>query len=627
MKKAIQYTMTSLFFIFLLSFSLVQSVCAQPQNENENKDGKVTKSLFSFSFQNDLQSSGTKTQNSNEKDIQKKKASHIEVSSRASAQDSDDEEGKEDERDLMEEALAYLNSSQKFWEQGDIEKALDFLDQAYTLLLETDGDLEIARQKDDLRLLISKRLLAIYSSSQTRTKGNRSEIPIVMNPDVEREIRSFQTYERDFFISSYQRSGIYRASIQKELKKAGLPEELVWLPLVESGFKIGALSKARALGLWQFIPSTGYKYGLNRDEWIDERMNADKSTQAAISYLKELHGMFGDWLTVLAAYNSGEGRVMRVISRQHINYLDRFWDLYHQLPNETARYVPRFLATLHIIRDPEKYGFDLKADNEQKAPSECKKVKSYKPMKLQDVAFYTGVSEDVLNGLNSELRHRITPDKEYDLQLPVEAVEKYAQIVDSIPQSERPTLSLLSSNSSGRDGHRSDRISERRTSNSNYLSHRIKRGESLGSIAKRYKTSPRTLAAYNSISSKKDLKPGQKINIPTGKSKKLAKKAVPSAEGDKNSNDRETRISYKVKKGDSLASLARRFGTSEAEIKKLNRIKGRNLTLGKVIKISRDSSDEDDNSKAAEQKKEGTRKSKKRVSQKESEKTYLVKKG
>jgi len=625
MKKATLYTMTSLSFIFLLLLFLTPNLCAQPQSENETKDGAALKTEMSFSFQNDVQNSGKKAQNSNEREIQKKRSPYREVLGLSSDKEYD-EEGKEDERDLMEEALTYLNSSQKFWEQGDIEKALDFLDQAYILLLETDGDLEIARQKDDLRLLISKRLLAIYSSIQTRTKGNRSEIPIVMNSDVEREIRSFQTYERDFFVQSYQRSGVYRASILKELKKAGLPEELVWLPLVESGFKIGALSKARALGLWQFIPSTGYKFGLNRDEWIDERMDADKSTQAAISYLKELHGMFGDWLTVLAAYNSGEGRVMRVISRQHINYLDRFWDLYHQLPNETARYVPRFLATLHIIRNPEKYGFDLKTGTEKKAPYEYKCVKSYKSMKLQDVAFYTGVQEEALIGLNSELRHRITPDKEYDLKLPLEACEKYAQMVDSIPQSERPTLSLLSS-TPNREVHKSDRVSERRTIRSHALSHRVKRGESLGSIAKKYGLSSQTLAAYNSISAKRGLKSGQSIHIPSGNSKRLSSKgSVQYAKGDRNSSDRENRISYRVKRGDSLASLARRFGTSEAEIKKQNRIKGRNLTLGKVIKISRDS-DEDDTSEAAETKKEVKRKAKKRVSLKEGDKTHIAKKG
>jgi len=280
---------------------------------------------------------------------------------------------------------------------------LDTLDEAYSLLIDVNGDTAIAQEKDDLRLLISKRILAVYSSKQMVIKGKNSEIPLVMNADIEKEICLFQGPERENFIAAYQRSGLYRPVIVKALRKAGIPEEFFWLPLVESFFKINAYSRARALGLWQFIPSTGYKFGLSRDEWIDERMDVHKSTQAAIAYLKELHNMFGDWLTVLAAYNCGEGRVLRVISRQKIDYLDGFWDLYRQLPNETARYVPRLLATLHIVKDPQKYGFNL--DNTEK-PINFETVKVNKIMKLKDIAEKTGVSEEELCLLNSELRQR-----------------------------------------------------------------------------------------------------------------------------------------------------------------------------------------------------------------------------
>ena len=328
---------------------------------------------------------------------------------------------REEEQNIMEEALTLLEESEEYWKKGDLESALELLDDAYALIIETDDDPAIARQKDDLRLLISKRILALYSSKQTKTDGVRSEIPMTLNADVEKEIRSFQSFERDFFIAAYQRSGLYRPMVVKELKKAGLPEELSWLPLVESGFKIAALSKARALGLWQFIPSTGFKYGLNRTEWIDERMDAQKSTRAAIGYLKDLHAMFGDWMTVLAAYNCGEYRVLRVISGQHLNYLDRFWDLYHLLPYETARYVPRFLATLHIIRDPAKYGMDLGEPRERELPFEI--VKTRKNMKLQDIAKALDMTEETLVSLNSELRHKMTPDREYDLKVPIEMAE------------------------------------------------------------------------------------------------------------------------------------------------------------------------------------------------------------
>ena len=372
----------------------------------------------------------------------------------------------EAEGDIMEEALVLLNESHSYWVNGDLEGALDMLDQAYALLLDTNGNPDIARQKDDLRLMISKRILTIYNSIQTNAKGIRSEIPVITNADVEKEIRQFQTVERDFFISSYHRSAMYRPIILRELKKAGLPEELAWLPLVESGFKINALSTARALGLWQFIPSTGYKYGLNRDDWVDERMDIEKSTRAAIDYLKELHTMFGDWLTVLAAYNCGEGRVIRTIASQHINYLDRFWDLYHKLPYETARYVPRFIATVLVIRDPQKYGMDLGAGKMSALSYEMAEIN--KSMRLQDIARKLDIPEETLNILNAELRHRITPDRPYKLKVPTEMAGQLLKVIDEISQAETP-----------RDSFKRGVV----------IRHKVRQGETLASIASKYKTS------------------------------------------------------------------------------------------------------------------------------------------
>jgi len=189
----------------------------------------------------------------------------------------------EEKQEMMEKALDLLEVADKLWEKGDVENTLNTLDEAYALLLAANGDAAIAQEKDDLRLLISKRILAVYSAKRTVLNGKNSEIPLMMNADVEKEINSFQGIERDNFIAAYQRSGMYRSTIVRALKKAGIPEEFFWLPLVESWFKINAYSRARALGLWQFIPSTGYKFGLSRDEWSDERMDVQKSTQAAIA--------------------------------------------------------------------------------------------------------------------------------------------------------------------------------------------------------------------------------------------------------------------------------------------------------------------------------------------------------
>ena len=393
----------------------------------------------------------------------------------------------------MEEALILLNESHNYWVNGDFEDALEMLDQAYAILLDTNGNPDIARQKDDLRLMISKRILTLYNSIQTNAKGMRSEIPIMTNADVEKEIRQFQTVERDFFISSYQRSALYRPMILRELKKAGLPEELSWLPLVESGFKINALSSARALGLWQFIPSTGYKYGLNRDDWVDERMDMEKSTRAAIDYMKELHTMFGDWLTVLAAYNCGEGRIIRTIASQHINYLDRFWDLYYKLPYETARYVPRFIATVMIIRDPQKYGMDL--GNGKMPALSYEMVETNKSMRLPDIARKLDVPEETLNILNAELRHRITPDKPYKLRVPTEMTGQLLTVIDEIPQADTPRETF-------------------RKKRGVAINHKVRQGETLASIAGKYKTTVGAIRSANHLSKKDQVVVGQRLTVP-----------------------------------------------------------------------------------------------------------------
>lgn len=465
----------------------------------------------------------------------------------------------EDKQDKMEKALDLLEVADRLWENGDIENTVETLDEAYALLIEGNGDTAIAQEKDDLRLLIARRILTVYSSKKTLLNGKNSEIPLIMNADVEKEINSFKGFERENFISAYQRSGMYRPVIVKALKKAGIPEEFSWLPLVESFFKINAYSRARALGLWQFIPSTGYKFGLNRDEWVDERMDVQKSTQAAIAYLKELHNMFGDWLTVLAAYNCGEGRVLRVISRQNINYLDSFWDLYRQLPNETARYVPRLLATLHIVNNPQKYGFDL---NTLEKPVNFETVKVNKVMKLKDIADKLEVSEEEINLLNSELRHKMTPDHEYDLRLPKDSLDKFNLVANEIPESEKP------------------RILSVRTV---FVKHRVRKGETVASIARKYDVSESVIRSSNKLGSAKKLAQGRKLKIPITREKRYA-----SNGGSKQKEDiRKISSSgtYKVKKGETLFAVARNFSVTSDQIKKLNKLKSDKICAGQVLKI------------------------------------------
>jgi membrane-bound lytic murein transglycosylase D len=313
--------------------------------------------------------------------------------------------------------------------------------------------------------------------------------------------------------------------------------------------------------LWQFIPSTGYKYNLNRDDWIDERMDPDKSTLAAIAYLRELHGMFGDWLTVLAAYNCGEGRVMRVISRQHINYLDRFWDLYSQLPNETARYVPRFLATLHIIRDPRKYGMDLDGGLSKPQPLAYDVVKTNKSMRLQDIAQKLELPEEQLNALNAELRFKITPGKPYSLRVPPEMGGKFAALVDDIPAWERP-LPVVA-----------------QKTRAITITHRVRKGESLGSISTKYGVSAKTIRTCNpGASLKGGVKTGQRLFIPVNTRRYASSTSPGKASG--------STITYKVKRGDTLSSIAARHSMSMAEVREMNAMKSSSVRIGQVLRLS-----------------------------------------
>ncbi len=403
-----------------------------------------------------------------------------------SNQDAKKKENGDDDQSRLDTALELTETSQDDWADGDMDDAIDALDEAYALILKVpDTNPKLAQQKEDLRYLISKRIMEIYASRHVAVKGNHKEIPMTMNDHVQREIASFQTIERDFFMEAYKRSGRYRADIVKALKEAGLPEELSWLPLIESGFKVRALSRSRALGLWQFIPSTGYKYGLKRNTWIDERLDPAKSTEAAIDYLKELHDIFGDWATVLAAYNCGEGSVARVIREQKVDYLDNFWDLYERLPRETARYFPRFLAVLAIIKDPAQYGFTLEDPDK---PLSCETVTVDRPIHLKSIADKLGVDLEDLTTLNPELRRSATPDTPYALKVPVGRAEMLTAALDQMPKWIPPKVE--------------------------YVVHRVRRGETLSLIALRYRTSARRIIEANRLRGGHYLRVGQRLKIP-----------------------------------------------------------------------------------------------------------------
>ena len=217
-----------------------------------------------------------------------------------------------------------------------------------------------------------------------------------------------------------------------------MPEELSWLPVIESGFMARALSRARALGMWQFIASTGYRYGLNRDQWVDERMDPEKATRAAVKFLNDLHSAFGDWSTALAAYNCGEFAVRKVINTQHINYLDDFWDLFARLPFETARFVPRFMAVVLIARNPEKYGFTLPAPY---APLKFETIKVGRAGQADGSVGRPGPGADRAGLPQPGAAVRFDPGAAYDLKVPLGWPTRLCRPSRPFPSMSRPEVS------------------------------------------------------------------------------------------------------------------------------------------------------------------------------------------
>jgi membrane-bound lytic murein transglycosylase D len=459
------------------------------------------------------------------------------------------EESDKDASALLEDAFGAYEEAQAAIDREDMDGALAKLDEAYGLLLKMSlpADSPLLEEKNGLRILIAQRIQKISASRTTLASSVNGSIPLVENQWVLREVKSFQTVERRAFEESYRRSGLYMGMILEELRTEHLPEQLSWIPLIESAFKPRALSRARALGMWQFIRSTGYRYGLKQDKYVDERMDPVKATRAAIKYMIELHDLFGDWTTAIAAYNCGEALVQRVIRAQKVDYFDSFWDLFANLPFETARHVPRFIATLLIVGDPAKYGFDLPNPE----PSlEYETVRVNAPVKLATLSQNLGIDASLLINLNAELRHDSTPNYAYDLRVPVGAGEQCLACVASLPQYIPP-----------------DVVTDR---------HTVRTGDTLGAIARRYRTSVDAIKRLNGLRSNL-IRPGQVLRVPS-RGGVVAAAAAPAA------NPGET-VTYVVRLGDTLFQIAKTYRTTVDNIKTANGLTSDILVVGQKLVI------------------------------------------
>jgi membrane-bound lytic murein transglycosylase D len=397
------------------------------------------------------------------------------------------------------------------------------------------------------------------NASKEVEKGEGGVFSGITNP-IEKFIRYFQTGGRKRFELYLSRSGKYVGMMQKILVRYGLPEDLVYVALIESGFSPKAYSVAKAAGPWQFISGTGRRYGLRIDWWADERRDAEKSTHAAASYLRDLYGMFESWPLATAAYNAGEGKIQRAVTRYKS---EDFSELirHRYLKQETKDYVPKMLAALTIAKDPDKYGF---GDVAYQAPLDLHAVSVPGGTDLAVVARLLEVPVEAIREWNPELRRFCTPPnlERYDLRLSADAAQLAEERMEEIRTQAKIT----------------------------FLQHNVHKGETLQALADRYKTNVQVLRELNGL--KRDsLRRTARLVIPvTGL---METEAVPGTEVSPDrltmahmrveEGSRRARIrggrradpgdAVSVRKGDTLGRLAKRHGVRVKELASANGLK------------------------------------------------------
>lgn len=380
------------------------------------------------------------------------------------------------------------------------------------------------------------------------------DFPLSSHPRIDRLIKRYSGSQKKMFGRWLERAGRYIPKIQMVFASEGIPLDLAYLAMIESGFNVRAYSWAHAAGPWQFIESTGRIYGLENNWWQDGRLDLEKSTQAAARHLKYLHKRFdGNWYLAVAAYNAGGGKVRKAVRQSRSR---DFWTLTEGkvLREETRNYLPKLLAALTIVKDLQTYGFDQLTFDD---PLEYDIVTVETTTDLEIIADYAGVSYQQLKELNPELKRWCTPPgvKDYQLRVPVGSAEQVVNLYAQLPRDQR----------------------------ARYHRHQIKKGDTLQVLARKYRIQVNDIIALNNIRNPRTIQIGTNLILPL----KEGFTRLPVNELT-DSYVRSRRQTYKVRQGDSLWSIARRFDVNEKELRVWNRLGWSNLLRpGQVLAVSK----------------------------------------
>ncbi|OFZ14733.1 MAG: hypothetical protein A2X86_18965 [Bdellovibrionales bacterium GWA2_49_15] len=393
------------------------------------------------------------------------------------------------------------------------------------------------------------------------------KIDVSSNAHVEDWIDFFARRDRERFMRMLERGSVYKEVVQNILIENGLPKELFYLAMIESGFVTHAKSRARAVGVWQFMQGTSKRYGLSTNGHVDERRDPIRATEAAAKYLRELYEVFQSWDLALAAYNCGEHRVLGAVMRGGTR---DFWKLYEKglLPKETRSYVPKFRAALLVGENPAQYGIDVKVPMVIYPDLEAVEVPS--PVSLSEVARRAGMDVEDIKKYNPHLTGGMTPPQydRYEVWVPTSQAKVLMPQVDTIPRMRVTT-----------------RVQRENFEEKYY--HLVRSGDNLSNLARRYKQSVSHLKNINNLASNR-IYPGQKlrISVKSYHVNTIVVQKAPTKKGRNLASGNRPRLHlYKVRKGETLHGIARRFGVPVKTIKDANRIARGQIFAGQTVKI------------------------------------------